>query len=110
MHTTQDRLLHDAIHDHLTGLPNRRLLLDRMETALINARQGGEGMRKPALVVLDIDRFKQVNESVGVSAGDIILLTIARRLARVARPVIRWRAFRATVSRLSSSPSRSRNG
>ncbi len=85
VHTTQDRLLHDAIHDHLTGLPNRRLLLDRLETALIQARQTGNGPRKPALIVLDIDRFKQVNESVGVSAGDIILLTIARRLARVAR-------------------------
>ncbi|MCA3622643.1 MAG: EAL domain-containing protein [Methylobacterium sp.] len=85
VHTTQDRLLHDAIHDHLTGLPNRRLLLDRIETALINARHGGAGARKPALILLDIDRFKQVNESVGVSAGDIILLTIARRLARVAR-------------------------
>ncbi|MFY8157652.1 MAG: putative bifunctional diguanylate cyclase/phosphodiesterase, partial [Rhabdaerophilum sp.] len=85
VHTTQDRLLHDAIHDHLTGLPNRRLLLDRLETSLINARHGGAGARKPALILLDIDRFKQVNESVGVSAGDIILLTIARRLARVAR-------------------------
>jgi diguanylate cyclase (GGDEF)-like protein/PAS domain S-box-containing protein len=86
VHTTQDRLLHDAIHDHLTGLPNRRLLLDRLETSLINARHGGAGARKPALILLDIDRFKQVNESVGVSAGDIILLTIARRLARVVRP------------------------
>lgn len=85
VHVTQERLLHDAIHDHLTGLPNRRLLLDRMETALIGARFGGDQSRKPALIVLDIDRFKQVNESVGVSAGDIILLTIARRLARVAR-------------------------
>ncbi|MCA3668563.1 MAG: EAL domain-containing protein, partial [Methylobacterium sp.] len=86
VHTTQDRLLHDAIHDHLTGLPNRRLLLDRLETSLINARHGGAGARKPALILLDIDRFKQVNESVGVSAGDIILLTVARRLARVVRP------------------------
>jgi diguanylate cyclase (GGDEF)-like protein/PAS domain S-box-containing protein len=85
VHVTQDRLLHDAIHDHLTSLPNRRLLLDRLETALINARHGGAGARKPALILLDIDRFKQVNESVGVSAGDIILLTIARRLGRVAR-------------------------
>lgn len=85
VHVTQERLLHDAIHDHLTGLPNRRLLLDRMETALIGTRFGGAQPRKPALIILDIDRFKQVNESVGVSAGDIILLTIARRLARVAR-------------------------
>ncbi|MBN8532937.1 MAG: EAL domain-containing protein [Rhizobiales bacterium] len=85
VHVTQDRLLHDAIHDHLTSLPNRRLLLDRLETTLINARHGGPGARKPALILLDIDRFKQVNESVGVSAGDIILLTIARRLGRVAR-------------------------
>jgi len=86
MHVTQERLLHDAIHDHLTGLPNRRLLMDRLETVLVPLRIPGATAAKPALVLVDIDRFKQVNESVGVNAGDIILLTIARRLARVIRP------------------------
>jgi diguanylate cyclase (GGDEF)-like protein/PAS domain S-box-containing protein len=86
VHVAQERLLLDAIHDHLTGLPNRRLFMDRLETALVGVRSNVPGAVKPSLVVVDIDRFKQVNESVGVNAGDIILLTIARRLMRVARP------------------------
>ena len=86
VHVAQDRLLHDAIHDHLTGLPNRRLLYDRLETALVGVRTNPAQAAKPSLIVVDIDRFKQVNESVGVNTGDIILLTIARRLMRVARP------------------------
>lgn len=86
IHVAQERLLHDAIHDHLTGLPNRRLLLDRLETSLIAARNAGSLAPRPSLLLVDIDRFKQVNESVGANAGDIILLTIARRLARLARP------------------------
>lgn len=86
IHVAQDRLLHDAIHDHLTGLPNRRLLMDRLETVLVSTKSGGGQGAKPSLILVDIDRFKQVNESVGVNAGDIILLTIARRLSRVSRP------------------------
>ena len=86
VHVAQDRLLHDAIHDHLTGLPNRRLLMDRLENTLLALRNPGSTAPKPAMILVDVDRFKQVNESVGVNAGDIILLTIARRLARVSRP------------------------
>lgn len=85
MHLAQDRLLHDAIHDHLTGLPNRRLLLDRIETALVVARSGGPKAVKPSLIVLDVDRFKQINEQLSFNAGDMVLLTIARRLGRVVR-------------------------
>jgi diguanylate cyclase (GGDEF)-like protein/PAS domain S-box-containing protein len=84
-HLAQERLLHDAIHDHLTGLPNRRLLLDRLEGTLVTARNGNGAGPKPSLIVVDIDRFKQVNEQIGFNAGDMVLLTIARRLARVAR-------------------------
>lgn len=85
VHVTQERLLHDAIHDHLTGLPNRRLLMDRLESVLVPIRTPGASAPKPSIILVDIDRFKRVNESVGVNAGDVILLTIARRLMRVAR-------------------------
>jgi diguanylate cyclase (GGDEF)-like protein/PAS domain S-box-containing protein len=82
--TSEERLLHDAVHDNLTGLPNRQLFHDRLEAALTFAAQD-EAFR-PAVVVVDLDRFKQVNESVGLSAGDSILLTLSRRLNRLLRP------------------------
>jgi diguanylate cyclase (GGDEF)-like protein/PAS domain S-box-containing protein len=82
--TSEERLLHDAVHDNLTGLPNRELFLDRLEAAL-NQAQVDDG-RRPTVLVLDIDRFKQVNDSVGLSVGDSILLTVARRLARLLKP------------------------
>ena len=82
--TAEERLLHDAVHDNLTGLPNRALFLDRLEAALGFARLD-ETMR-PAVILLDIDRFKQINLSAGVSIGDSILLTIARRLSRLLKP------------------------
>ena len=80
----QDRLLQDAVHDNLTGLPNRELFFDRLESALAFAR-ADDGAR-PAVLCADMDRFRQINESVGLSAGDSILLTAARRLARLLRP------------------------
>jgi len=82
--TAEERLLHDAVHDNLTGLPNRQLFFDRMEAALAYA--GGDDAIRPTIIVLDIDRFKQVNEAVGLSAGDSILLTLSRRLGRLLRP------------------------
>ncbi len=81
---SQERLLHDAIHDNLTGLPNRELFLDRLETAMTRVRT--EGGSRPAVMVVDIDRFRHVNDSVGMAVGDSILLTIARRLARHLKP------------------------
>jgi diguanylate cyclase (GGDEF)-like protein/PAS domain S-box-containing protein len=80
----EERLLHDAVHDNLTGLPNRQLFLDRLDAALRFASQG-ESFR-PTVLIVDIDRFKQVNEAVGLSAGDSILLTLSRRLGRLLRP------------------------
>ena len=80
----EDRLLQDAVHDSLTGLPNRELFFDRLATAVKLARDGGQA--RPAVLSLDVDRFKQVNEQVGLSVGDSILLTIARRLGRLMRP------------------------
>ncbi|MFY9601354.1 MAG: EAL domain-containing protein [Pseudolabrys sp.] len=80
----EERLLFDAVHDNLTGLPNRELFIDRMEAALGFAR--AEPQIRPSIVVIDLDRFKQVNDSVGIAVGDSILLTIARRLSRLLKP------------------------
>ncbi|MBV8564707.1 MAG: EAL domain-containing protein [Methylobacteriaceae bacterium] len=79
----EERLLHDAVHDNLTGLPNRQLFFDRLETALTRAEAGD---LQPTVMSIDLDRFKQINDAVGVSAGDSILLTVARRLSRLAKP------------------------
>jgi len=82
--TAEDRLLYDAVHDNLTGLPNRELFIDRLEAALGFAR--AEPQIRPSIVVIDLDRFKQVNDSVGMAVGDSILLTVARRLGRLLKP------------------------
>ncbi len=81
--TAQERLLHDAVHDNLTGLPNRELFFDRLEAALSFARADAA---RPTVLCIDIDRFKQINETIGISAGDSILLTAARRLSRLLQP------------------------
>ena len=80
----EERLLFDAVHDNLTGLPNRELFIDRLEAALGFAR--ADPQIRPSIVVIDLDRFKQVNDSVGIAVGDSILLTIARRLSRLLKP------------------------
>jgi diguanylate cyclase (GGDEF)-like protein/PAS domain S-box-containing protein len=80
----EERLLFDAVHDNLTGLPNRELFIDRMEAAFGFARS--DPQIRPSVLVIDLDRFKQVNDSVGIAIGDSILLTIARRLARLLKP------------------------
>jgi len=77
---THERLLHDAVHDSLTGLPNRELFLDRLGCAVTRTRQG-DGNR-PTVLHIDIDRFKNVNRALGLTVGDTMLLTVARRLAR----------------------------
>jgi diguanylate cyclase (GGDEF)-like protein/PAS domain S-box-containing protein len=82
--TAEERLLHDAVHDNLTGLPNRQLFLDRLEASKVFALEH-PGIR-PTVVALDIDRFKVINTAVGHSAGDTILLTMSRRLGRLLRP------------------------
>jgi diguanylate cyclase (GGDEF)-like protein/PAS domain S-box-containing protein len=80
----EERLLFDAVHDNLTGLPNRELFIDRMEAAFAFARS--DTNIRPSVMVIDVDRFKTVNDSVGIAVGDSILLTIARRLARLLKP------------------------
>ncbi|MGZ5823258.1 MAG: EAL domain-containing protein, partial [Hyphomicrobium sp.] len=73
-----ERLLHDAVHDSLTGLPNRELMLDRLGVAVMRAK-ANEGVR-PSVFCIDIDKFKSVNVSFGLVVGDSLLLTVARRL------------------------------
>ena len=80
----EERLLHDAVHDNLTGLPNRELFLDRLEGVLAFAK--ADPAIKPTVMVIDLDRFKQINDSVGIAVGDSILLTLARRLGRLLKP------------------------
>jgi diguanylate cyclase (GGDEF)-like protein/PAS domain S-box-containing protein len=79
-----ERLMHDAVHDSLTGLPNRELFLDRLNTAMLRAKS--ETQIRPTLFLIDIDKFKSINASFGLIVGDSLLLTAARRLQRHVGP------------------------
>lgn len=80
----EQQLLHDAMHDSLTGLPNRGLFLDRLDLALRQHRRDDE--RLFAVLFFDLDWFKQVNDSLGHSAGDELLISVTHRLKRFLRP------------------------
>jgi len=80
MKRAHERLLHDAVHCSLTGLPNRELFLDRLKGAIVRAKT--DSSVKPALVFIDLDKFKSINSSFGLVRGDSLLLTVARRLQR----------------------------
>ncbi len=80
----EQRLTHLAMHDVLTGLPNRLHLLERLDEEIQRARYSDGGCF--ALLFLDLDRFKLVNDSIGHAAGDKMLVEVARRLVGMLRP------------------------
>ncbi len=81
----EEQLIHDAFHDSLTALSNRALLLDRLE------RQVARNKRLPgyryAVLFIDLDRFKNINDGMGHSAGDSILIEFSKRIRRQVRPM-----------------------
>ena len=81
----EQRLQHDALHDALTGLPNRVLFLDRLDQAIRRA-QRAHPTAAAAVLFLDLDRFKLVNDSLGHAVGDQLLIAVARRLESAVRP------------------------
>jgi len=78
----QQRLSHLAYHDSLTGLPNRLLLADRLEMALLRSRREHSYV---AVLFLDLDGFKEINDTYGHETGDVLLVSIARRLDEAVR-------------------------
>jgi diguanylate cyclase (GGDEF)-like protein/PAS domain S-box-containing protein len=79
-HQLQEQLLHEATHDSLTGLPNRALFLQQLDAAIAHPQAGGQ----IAVLFLDLDGFKFVNDSRGHLVGDRVLTAVARRLAKTA--------------------------
>ncbi len=78
-----EALKHFTLHDELTGLPNRRLLMERLEQAIRAQQSGGANF---AVLFLDFDRFKLINDSLGHAAGDQLLIQIAGRLRATVGP------------------------
>ena len=86
----EEKLTHQAFHDPLTGLPNRALFMDRLQHALAGAGRIEGGV---AVVSIDVDRFKTINDSLGHAIGDAVLIAVSRQLAAGTRR-------RDTVARL----------
>ncbi|MEX0868458.1 MAG: GGDEF domain-containing protein, partial [Nitriliruptoraceae bacterium] len=68
---------HQALHDQLTGLPNRSLFSDRLDQAVVAAERAGERF---GVMLMDLDRFKEVNDTLGHHHGDVLLARVAERL------------------------------
>jgi diguanylate cyclase (GGDEF)-like protein/PAS domain S-box-containing protein len=80
---TEEQLAHNAFHDRLTGLPNRRLFLDRLENLFVRSRR--HPSIRYAVLFVDVDRFKEFNERMGHAAGDQVLVETGRRLGACLR-------------------------
>ena len=78
----EDRIVHQAYHDELTGLPNRALMRDRLQLELERARREGHCV---AVVVIDLNRFKEINDSLGHEIGDAVLNTVGQSLRTALR-------------------------
>jgi diguanylate cyclase (GGDEF)-like protein/PAS domain S-box-containing protein len=81
---SEHQLVHNALHDPLTDLPNRTLFLDRLELAMRRSERRGEA--RFAVLFIDLDRFKRINDSLGHTLGDELLKAIATRLRKCVRP------------------------
>ena len=81
----QNQLKYDALHDALTGLPNRNLLIERLELSMHRAKRGDN--YHFAVLFLDLDRFKVINDSLGHIAGDKLLIVIAQKLQATFREI-----------------------
>ncbi|CAK01095.1 EAL domain-containing protein [Bartonella tribocorum] len=90
---SEERLLHDAIHDSLTGLPNQQIFFDRLQNYTSLAKANIK--IRPTVFMIDLDNFRQINRKLGIAVGDTVLLIIARRLNRLIN-------FQDTLSRLSA--------
>ena len=89
---TERQLEHDALHDSLTGLPNRALFMDRLERAILRHRRNPDATC--VVLFVDVDRFKMVNDTFSHSVGDLLLVALSGRIAAELRPT-------DTVSRLA---------
>jgi diguanylate cyclase (GGDEF)-like protein len=83
LHTQSEAFMHQAMHDPLTGLPNRAFFVERLTEALARATQQQQAI---AILFLDLDRFKVVNDSLGHAVGDQLLIAVAKRLQACVRP------------------------
>ena len=84
IHTRQQELEYHALHDDLTGLANRKLLTERLEQTIHNAKQERASF---AILIMDLDRFKEVNDTLGHEVGDKLLQQVSKRLVKLLREV-----------------------
>ncbi|MDE2421940.1 MAG: EAL domain-containing protein [Gammaproteobacteria bacterium] len=104
--SAEKRLVHDSMHDRLTGLPNRILFLDRLQNAIAHQKRNAK-KHHVAVLFVDLDRFKVVNDSLGHLVGDKLLTLVAHRIQSIVRTedtVARFAYFRDkdTLARLGS--------